>query len=464
MRGLLYYLCKRKKKAKELIQKIYGVYSIVAIEKTQLQSNEPTGSIRVHIARDPVGVRPLYWVYTDTNLVIASEPCALKKYGSLVCAFAPDSAVCVSIDANGRPSQEIVTLKVPTLCVPFPSTISNLQNAVDIVRTVLEKVVKCRLTSDRPIACFLSGGVDSSSVAALVAKFSHDPIHTFSIGLEGSTDLIYARSVAKHLGTIHHEIIKTEQDFIDAVPGVIRAIQSYDVTTVRASTPMYLLSQHIATTTDFKVVFSGEGPDEVCGSYMYFHASPGANQSAEECRRLVSHMHYFDVLRSDRCTARWGLEVRVPLLGVDFIRTYWSIDSQLRVPLPRYPLVHACEHEEKEKKIEKWILRKAVEDLLPEEVCWRPKEAFSDGVSAKTRSWSTVLQEYVSGKVSDEEVRDASRVYSHHTPKTKEAYWMRTLYSNYYPNMEHLIPYQWLPKWVGDVQDPSARVLHVYKQ
>jgi asparagine synthase (glutamine-hydrolysing) len=470
---------------KELINQIYGVYSIVAVQIVVANSGAQV-STRVFIARDPLGVRPLYWVQNDENLVIASEPCALVQYGSAVRVFQPDTAVEVVIDAKGRISPNHVMLKMPSLAYAaaaaaagpsskLKTTDTNL--AVHLVRNVVEKEVEMEMQSDRPMACFLSGGVDSSTVAALVAKFSSVPIHTFSIGLAGSTDLAFARIVAKHIGSIHHEIIKTEKEFIDAVPEVIRAIQSYDVTTVRASTPMFLLSQYISEHTDFKVVFSGEGPDEVCGSYMYFHSSPGPLQSAEECRRLVSDMHYFDVLRSDRCTARWGLEVRVPLLAVNFIQTYWSIDPQLRVPQPLSSgeSTQSCgasgvscvpTQDRTPRRIEKYIFRKAFEDLLPPEVCWRQKEAFSDGVSAKERSWSTILQEHVDQQLSAEEWDAKSKslvaFYPHHTPKTKEAFWMRQIYSEIYPQMEHLIPYQWLPKWVGNIQDPSARKLSVY--
>ena len=458
----------------ELVNQIYGVYSIVAVQIVFGNSGTQI-STRVYIARDALGVRPLYWVQTDENLVIASEPCALVEYGSAVRVFQPDSAVEVVIDAKGRISPNHVMLKMPSLASAAAAAVgppskfqtSDKNLAVQLVRNVVEKEVQMELHSDRPMACFLSGGVDSSTVAALVAKFSPVPIHTFSIGLAGSTDLAFARIVAKHIGSIHHEIIKTEQEFIDAVPEVIRSIQSYDVTTVRASTPMFLLSKYISENTDFKVIFSGEGPDEVCGSYMYFHASPGPHQSAEECRRLVSDMHYFDVLRSDRCTSRWGLEVRVPLLSVNFIQTYWSIDPQLRVPQPNFNLESSVVAEDRTvRRIEKYIFRKAFEDLLPSEVCWRPKEAFSDGVSAKERSWSTILQEHVDKQLSAEEWDAKSKslvaFYPHHTPKTKEAFWMRQIYSKIYPQMEHLIPYQWLPKWVGNIQDPSARKLSMY--
>lgn len=469
----------------ELVNQIYGVYSIVAVQIVFGNSGTQI-STRVYIARDALGVRPLYWVQTDENLVIASEPCALVEYGSAVRVFQPDSAVEVVIDAKGRISPNHVMLKMPSLASAAavgPQSkfqTSDKKLAVQLVRNVVENEVRMELHSDRPMACFLSGGVDSSTVAALVAKFSPVPIHTFSIGLAGSTDLAFARIMAKHIGSVHHEIIKTEQEFIDAVPEVIRSIQSYDVTTVRASTPMFLLSKYISENTDFKVVFSGEGPDEVCGSYIYFHSSPGPLESAEECRRLVSDMHYFDVLRSDRCTARWGLEVRVPLLSVNFIQTYWSIDPQLRVPQPITSGVFGVPtqvygasgvscvptQDKSPRRIEKYIFRKAFEDLLPSEVCWRQKEAFSDGVSATERSWSTILQEHVDQQLSAEEWDAKSKslvaFYPQHTPKTKEAFWMRQIYSQFYPDMEHLIPYQWLPKWVGNIQDPSARKLSMY--
>jgi asparagine synthase (glutamine-hydrolysing) len=430
----------------DMVRSLYGVYAIVAIR------HYIDGSFDVHMARDRVGIRPLYWCITKDNrtLAVASEPRSLSNYGQLVKPFSPDTAGFVRFDANGVLTPILHREKLPSLCVDVPiTTITSREDAVKYVRSVLEQVVKRRMMADRPIACMLSGGVDSSTIAALVAKFSDHPIHTFSIGLEGSTDLKHARIMANHIRSIHHEVILTEKDFLEAVPDVIRTIQSYDVTTVRASTPMYLLSKYISQNTDFKVIFSGEGPDEVCGSYMYFHASPSAQDSAKECVRLVNDMHYFDVLRADRSTAAWGLELRVPLLGVDFIQTYWSIDPELRVPY---------------QGMEKWILRKAVEDLLPHEICWRPKEAFSDGVSSQKRSWFKILQEKIESEVSDEILASAQQTITHHTPKTKEALWMRRLYEQFYPNMDHLIPYQWLPRWVGDISDPSARVLSVYNK
>jgi len=433
----------------DMVRSLYGVYAIVAVER------HSDASFTVHAARDRVGVRPLYMVQTPTTLAFASEPCALKRYGSKVVPFPPDTAGHVLVHSaecrhGHSPFSSFVTTKMPELTTAdYGPPLTSREDAVRVVRTVLENVVRVRMMSDRPMACMLSGGVDSSTVAALVAKFSDHPIHTFSIGMEGSTDLGYARIMADHIHSIHHEVVLTEDDFLSAVPEVIRSIQSYDVTTVRASTPMYLLSKYIRQHTEFKVIFSGEGPDEVCGSYMYFHTSPGSEDSAQECRRLVKDMHYFDVLRADLSTAHWGLELRVPLLGVDFIQTYWSIDPELRVPY---------------QGMEKWILRKAVEDLLPSVVAWRPKEAMSDGISGQKRSWFQILQESIEEKVTDEQLESAPTTYPHHTPRTKEAYWIRQQYEKGYPGMHHLIPYQWLPRWCGDIKDPSARILNQYKQ
>lgn len=428
----------------DMVRALYGVYAIIAVER------HSDASFTVHAARDRVGVRPLYMVQTPTTLALASEPCALKRYSSRVVSFPPDTAGFWNVHSHTPTFSSFVTTKSPSLCdFVHPPTIHTREEAVRAVRRTIENAVRVRMMSDRPMACMLSGGVDSSTMAALVAKFSDHPIHTFSIGMEGSTDLGYARIMAEHIHSVHHEVVLTEEDFLQAVPEVIQAIQSYDVTTVRASTPMYLLSKYIRQNTDFKVIFSGEGPDEVCGSYMYFHASPGPDDSAQECRRLVKDMHYFDVLRADRCTAHWGLEVRVPLLCIYFIQTYWSIDPELRVPY---------------QGMEKWILRKAVEDLLPSIVAWRPKEGMSDGCSSQKRSWFQILQESIEEKVTDEQLASAPTTYPHHTPQTKESYWIRQTYDKFYPEMDHLIPYQWMPRWVGCVKDPSARVLKQYKQ
>ena len=270
------------------------------------------------------------------------------------------------------------------------------------------------------------------------------PVHTFSIGFEGSTDCYYARMVAKHLGTVHHEVIVTPQDMIEAIPEVIRLIESYDTTTVRASTPMYLLCKYISQHTDVRVVFSGEGSDEVSGSYLYFHQAPNEKEFHEETLRLVKDLHYFDVLRCDKSTASNGLEVRVPFLDRDFLQFYLHLSPSLKMPA-KY-------------SIEKYLLRKAFEDLLPNEVTWRIKEAFSDGVSSKEDSWFSIIQRHVNTL----SLKDSERgVYL--PPILKETRWYRSIYDKVYHGREELLPYYWLPRWVGDVSDPSARVLSVYR-
>jgi asparagine synthase (glutamine-hydrolysing) len=248
--------------------------------------------------------------------------------------------------------------------------------------------------------------------------------------------------VADHLKTIHHEVVVTEKDMLDAIPSVIRQIETYDTTTVRASTPMYLLCKYISEKTDVKVIFSGEGADELSGSYLYFKNAPNYEAFYNETHRLTSELQYFDVLRCDKSTAAHGLEVRVPFLDKEFMNYYLHIHPQLK-----YFDTFNCE---------KYLLRDAFKSILPDEVLWRTKEAFSDGVSTKTRSWYEIIQDHVDTLVlSDEE-------YEHNPPASKETRWYRQLFNSYYNECEYVLPYYWLPKWCGDVKNPSARVLSTY--
>ena len=298
-------------------------------------------------------------------------------------------------------------------------------------RHILRAAVQKRLMADRlPIGCFLSGGLDSSIVCALLCEFI-DPaqLHTFAIGMEGGTDLRHARTVAEYFGTTHHEVIVTEGEMLAAVPRVVKQIESWDTTTVRASTPMFLLSEWIAANTDVRVVFSGEGSDELSGSYLYFRNAPSVEAYQAECVRLCEDLHRYDVLRADKSTAGHGLEVRVPFLDRNFVHFYLRADPALRRPL---------------NGVEKPLLRKAFEGRLPSEVVWRVKEAFSDGVSGE-RSWY---------QVADEHAKNLG--------EKDEASWYRSLFDEAYVGRRDWIPYQWLPKWCGDVTNPSARVLTTY--
>ena len=304
--------------------------------------------------------------------------------------------------------------------------------------------------SERPVGCLLSGGLDSSLITALVAKhFKKEDLCTFSIGFEGSEDLKYAKIVADHLNTRHFEYIVTEQMMIQSIEDVIRDIETYDITTIRASTPMYLLSKYIKNNTDITVLFSGEGSDEASGSYMYFHNAPDSNSFNKETVRLLKDLQYFDVLRSDKSTASNGLEVRVPFLDKEFLQYYMQIDPDLKIP---------------NGKIEKYLLRKAFDNgLLPDEILWRSKEAFSDGVSSKKKSWFEILQCHINNIITDEEFEESASKYKHNPPKLKEALYYRRIFDKHFSNRDSIIPYYWLPKWNGEINDPSARILNSYK-
>lgn len=278
-------------------------------------------------------------------------------------------------------------------------------------------------------------------------------LQTFSIGFEGSSDLYYARMVAEKIGSQHHEIISTPDEFFRVIPDVIRAIESYDITSVRASVGNYLVSKAIRERSDCKVVFNGDGSDEVFGSYLYFYRAPTDEAFEAETTRLLKDICYFDVLRSDRSISSHGLEPRTPFLDRQFVQVAKAIPTALRRPTNL--------------RKEKQILRVAFEneDLLPSEVLWRRKEAFSDGVSGQEKSW---YQEIADRLMSSGELpgnwEEEAKKFKHLPPKTAEAYYYRKIYEQYYGsyNAEKALPYFWMPRWSGETSDPSARTLSLY--
>jgi asparagine synthase (glutamine-hydrolysing) len=319
------------------------------------------------------------------------------------------------------------------------------------INKLLEEAVKKRLMSERPVACLLSGGLDSSLVAALAAKHYtlDEKIKTFSVGMPGSPDLAAAAEVAEHIGSEHYHVELTQQDFLDVLEETIFMLGSFDVTTIRASVGHMLISRYVRDHSDVKVLFSGETADEF-GSYLYFQNAPCQESFQNEAVRLLEDIQYFDMKRGDRSISYAGLEARVPFADKAFVKYYMGIKPELRMF--------------NEDKIEKYLIRKAFqkEGLLPESVLWRRKNGFSDSVSMKEKSWSTIIQEYVDMLVTDTEYESQKSQYEHDTPKTKEAYYYRKIFTKYYGKHQNLTPYQWLPKWCGDVVDPSARVLKIY--
>ena len=324
------------------------------------------------------------------------------------------------------------------------------------IRKNFEKAVKKRVeTSDRPIACLLSGGLDSSLVCSIVSKYIKTPLKTFSIGLADSEDLKYARKVASFLGTDHSEIVVTEKDFFDVIPEVIKTIESYDTTTVRASAGNYLLGKYIKEHSECKVIFNGDGSDELAGGYLYFHKAPDMYEFDKECRRLLHNIHCYDVLRSDRCISVHGLEPRTPFLDRSWVDFYLSIPIEYRC----HTTMNKCE---------KFLIRKAFEGYLPDEVLWRKKEAFSDGVSGLQKSWYQIIQEHIDELPKEETSKMHEFIQiecnkTHNKPITNEQKYYRYLFEKNYKSCEKVIPYFWMPKYV-EATDSSARTLDVYKK
>jgi asparagine synthase (glutamine-hydrolysing) len=426
-----------------------GVFAMVLVD---------TERKKVVIGRDPYGVRPLFMgenkLSTGGGLYFASEMKALVPFNNTnntlqILQFPPgsyaeiDLTLPLQILSNIRQYHQVPWLKV--ICGSDTNIFEHLQGK-------LKNAVQKRLLTERPIAALLSGGIDSSLIAALVAsKTSH--LKTFSIGFEGSEDLRCARIVANHIGSDHTEIVSTPDKFFASIPEVIRAIESYDITTVRASVGNYLVSKAIREKTDCKVVFNGDGSDEIFGSYLYFYRAPTDEAFEAETTRLLKDICYFDVLRSDRSISCHGLEPRTPFLDKEFVATAKALPTNLRRP--------------GDKHCEKWVLRRAFDGtgLLPDEILWRRKEAFSDGVSSKTKPWYQEIQERIkNGNLIPENWEAvATEKYQHNCPKTAEAFYYRQLFESFFGEENSgTIPYFWMPKWSGETSDPSARTLSLY--
>ena len=413
-----------------------GVFAIVIVD---LQRN------RVIIGRDPYGVRPLY---VGDNKYFSSEMKGLVPLCKNIEPFMPGTYRIY--DAS---SLELIEsreyIQVPFLKNP---QYAELSEAVKGLRVALETAVEKRMLTERPVACLLSGGLDSSLISSLVAKrlrsLGLPPLKTFSIGMPGSTDVAYARKVANFIQSDHTEIILTPDEFFNAIPQVIHDIESFDTTSVRASVGNWLVSKYIKEHTDCKVVFNGDGSDEIFGSYMYFYNAPNNFEFEKETQKLLKDIHYFDVLRSDRSISSHGLEPRTPFLDRQFTQVATSISTHLRRPV-------------KGGQCEKFILRTAFDDgeTLPSEVLWRKKEAFSDGVSGLEKSWYEIIQEKVEVPSDWEE---KAKGYKHLPPTTPEQFYYRTIFEQHYKGHANVIPYFWMPKWCEGATDPSARTLKVY--
>ena len=411
------------------------------------------------IARDPIGVIPLYIGHDkDGKTYVASELKALEGFCDEYEPFLPGHYLY---------SREGVMRRWYTRDWMEYDAVKDNPADIDKLRVGLQEAVKQQLMSDVPYGVLLSGGLDSSIVSAIAQKYAAKRVedggqtgawwprlHSFAVGLKGAPDLERARCVAEHIGTVHHEINYTIQEGLDAIRDVIYFTETYDVTTVRASTPMYLLARVIKS-MGIKMVLSGEGADEIFGGYLYFHKAPSAQAFHEETVRKLSKLHWYDCLRANKSLSAWGVEGRVPFLDRDFLDIAMRLNPQAKM----------CPGDVMEKK----ILRKAFADMLPEEIAWRQKEQFSDGVGY---SWIDTLKKITSEQVSDEQMAHAAERFPIHTPLCKEEYFYRSIFEEHFPSKSAAlsvnqeasvacstaIALEWDAAW-KEMNDPSGRAV-----
>ena len=373
------------------------------------------------IASDHMGIIPLYMGWDEEGVFyVASELKALEGFCTQIELFPPGHYKTKSME---KPE--------PWYDREWKSFDAVKENEASIseLRKALEDAVERQLMSDVPYGVLLSGGLDSSITSAIAKKFSSRRVesgntedawwprlHSFAVGLKGSPDLAAAQKVADHIGTVHHEITFTIQEGLDAIKDVIYHLETYDITTIRAATPMYLMARVIKS-MGIKMVLSGEGSDELFGGYLYFHKAPNAREFHEETVRKLEKLHMYDCLRANKALSAWGIEGRVPFLDKEFI------DVAMRLN-PSEKMITS-------ERMEKWILRKAFEDMLPSEVAWRQKEQFSDGVGY---SWIDTLKEMVNEEVSDKQMEQAAFKFPIQTPQTKEEYFYRSIFHSHFPS------------------------------
>jgi asparagine synthase (glutamine-hydrolysing) len=457
--------CDFKEFITEFLNKIDGIFTFVLYDyKRNI----------VVVARDPIGVNSLYYGFNEegTDIFICSEMKGLDDVGT-VKIFPPGQAMwfMINYDQNVNITPVFTQYYNPKwktnllASLNEDDSVSESKIAKDNEIVIANKIrnsliyaVYSQLMTEVPFGVLLSGGLDSSLIAAIAQKMLNkgmsrewgDKIHTFSIGLEDSPDMKAAAKVAEHIGSIHHGFVFTLQEAEDALEDVIYHLETYDITTIRASTPMFLLSRRIKA-MGIKMVLSGEGSDEIFGGYLYFHHAPTPKEFQEECGALINRLHYSDCLRANKSTMAWGLEARVPFLDLKFLESAIPVS-------PKYKIASRTPDSP---RIEKYILRKAFadevagENYLPEELLWRQKEQFSDGVGY---NWIDHLKKITSERVSDDEVEGSGM--------NKEAYYYMQIYKRLFPNRQGIIP-RWKPRtdWQGITsEDPSGRAVKVHEK
>ncbi|XP_055682128.1 probable asparagine synthetase [glutamine-hydrolyzing] [Lutzomyia longipalpis] len=441
---------------RDLVHQITGMFTFVLYDRTKKT---------LLIARDPIGIIPLYiGEDNDGNIWISSEMKCLVGVCCDVKAF-PPGTLCW-----GTPDH----LTFEQFYNPkWISTIPTHQSNLMLLRKKLENAVRSHLQCDVPFGALLSGGVDSSLIASIATKImrERDPnfrLKTYSVGLRGAPDFKYSRMVADYIGSDHTEVYFTIEEGLDCIPDIIRHLESYDVTTIRASIPMYLLSRFIKS-EGLKMVLSGEGADEIFGGYLYFHCAPNPRDFHEETVTRVRCLHLADCLRANKSTMAWGLELRVPFLDTEFVNYAMNIRPEDRMPAATDQAIspEILESEGTAKrvenpKIEKYILRAAFRDnYLPPEVLWRQKEQFSDGVGYQ---WIDTIKSFAAAHVDEEDLQHAQEAFPINTPTTKEALYYRQVFKEFFPaETFDTTVMKWVPRtdW-GCSADPSGRAQAVH--
>lgn len=411
-----------EQKGVEFIDDLKGMFAFVLYDQEQ---------DAYLIARDHIGIIPLYTGFDEHgNFYVASEMKALVPICKTVQEFPPGHYLW---------SKTGELVKYYNRDWTDYENVADNETSLDDLKVAFEKAVKSHMMSDVPYAVLLSGGLDSSLVSAVAAKFVANRVededrtqawwprlHSFAVGLEGAPDLQAAQKVADMIGTVHHEIHFTIQEGLDAIRDVIYFLETYDTTTIRASTPMYLMSRKIKA-MGIKMVLSGEGSDEIFGGYLYFHKAPNAKELHEETVRKLDRLHMFDCARANKATCAWGVEARVPFLDKEFMDVAMRLNPQDKM----------CSKE----RMEKWVLRKAFDngEYLPSEILWRQKEQFGDGVGY---SWIDSIKDFAEEMVTDQQLKTAEFRFPINTPDTKEGYLYRTIFEDYFPqeSAAHCVP------------------------
>lgn len=437
----------------QLNQQLHGEYSMVIVKESSIQS-----TLEFFASTDPLSVRPLFMCISEDKSYIAFS----SIMNGLSHLKGEISRVQQSVRIIGAYEEGKITYNQERYNVNLsniPTTIN--EETISLYETIvstLEKCVERRLSSDVPLGCLLSGGLDSSLVAAIATRKLSEKgqkLRTFSIGMEGSKDVQYAMKVAEHIGSIHTNVTFTPEEGIQAITDVIQATETYDITTIRASVGQYLLAKWIKENTDIRVLLNGDGADECQMGYLYFYMAPSDNEAQQESCRLIDEIHLYDGLRVDRCISVHGLEARVPFLDREFVDLYKSICPTLKRP--------------NKERIEKHLIRKSFEliskyenrNILPDEVLYRKKEAFSDGVSNQKKTWYKYLEEHFEKEISNGNL--TNNEWSYLPPLTKEAYYYRYIFECLLPSRcSRVIPHYWLPSWCGDINEPSATILPCY--